>query len=433
MVVPALAPLGLLGPLPHGHAALGLPGQHQLHSDLGGRLHGLFITPALGQGLHEGQPQRRRRFLDPLQDPHGQTILGPTDAGPGHLAHQASAGPVNEIHALLHTQALDGHRVAGLGPGEHEDGSGPGRCDGIGGLDGLGCEDEDRCGHAPSLRAVSNQRPPAVLASANMTESSATSRSPQSSPAPSYTTAVTVEDFRRNLAAIRARIDAAAERAGRDAAEIRLLPVSKTVLEERLRTAFAAGIIQMGENKVQEAQRKSENLADLGISWSVIGHLQTNKAKNVAAFADEFQALDSLRLAEALDRRLQAAGRSLDVYVQVNSSGEPSKFGLEPDDVAAFLAALPAYSSLRVRGLMTLAAHTDDAARVRECFRIMRRLRDAALQAGTIGDGLLSMGMSGDFEAAIEGGSTCVRVGQAIFGARATPDSHYWPESSQAE
>ena len=153
----------------------------------------------------------------------------------------------------------------------------------------------------------------------------------------------------------------------------------------------------------------------------------------MAAFADEFQALDSLRLAEALDRRLQAAGRSLDVYVQVNSSGEPSKFGLEPDDVAAFLAALPAYSSLRVRGLMTLAAHTDDAARVRECFRIMRRLRDAALQAGTIGDGLLSMGMSGDFEAAIEGGSTCVRVGQAIFGARATPDSHYWPESSQAE
>jgi len=241
-----------------------------------------------------------------------------------------------------------------------------------------------------------------------------------------------VEDFRHNLDAVRARIDAAAKRAGRDTAEIRLLPVSKTVPEERLRTAFAAGITQMGENKVQEAQRKSENLADLGISWSVIGHLQTNKAKNVAAFADEFQALDSLRLAGALDRRLQAAGRDLDVYVQVNSSGEPSKFGLEPDDVADFLAALPAYSSLRVRGLMTLAANTSDEARVRECFSIMRRLRDAALEAGTVGDGLLSMGMSGDFEAAIEGGSTCVRVGQAIFGARATPDSYYWPESSEA-
>ena len=170
---------------------------------------------------------------------------------------------------------------------------------------------------------------------------------------------------------------------GRDAADIRLLPVSKTVPEERLRTAFAAGITQMGENKVQEAQRKSENLADLGISWSVIGHLQTNKAKNVAAFADEFQALDSLRLAEALDRRLQAAGRGLDVYVQVNSSGEPSKFGLEPDDVADFLAALPAYSSLRVRGLMTLAANTSDEARVRECFSIMRRLRETFGFEGT--------------------------------------------------
>jgi len=266
-----------------------------------------------------------------------------------------------------------------------------------------------------------------------MTESSAAAQSPQSSPSPSYTTAVTVEDFRRNLDAVRARIDAAAKRAGRDAAEIRLLPVSKTVPEERLRTAFAAGITQMGENKVQEAQRKSENLADLGISWSVIGHLQTNKAKNVAAFADEFQALDSLRVAEALDRRLQAAGRDLDVYVQVNSSGETSKFGLEPTEVPAFLKALPTYSSLRVRGLMTLAAHTEDEARIRECFRLMRSLRDAGLQAGTIGDGQLSMGMSGDFELAIEGGSTCVRVGQAIFGPRPTPDSHYWPEDGAAQ
>ena len=254
-----------------------------------------------------------------------------------------------------------------------------------------------------------------------------------SEPAPGFTTAVTVEDFRRNLAAVRARLASAAERAGRDAAEIRLLPVSKTVPEERLRTAFAAGITQMGENKVQEARRKAAALADLGIHWAVIGHLQTNKAKDVAAFADEFQALDSLRVAETLDRRLQAAGRGLDVYVQVNSSGEASKFGLEPADVPAFLQALPAFSSLRVRGLMTLAAHTEDRARIRECFRTMRDLRDAGLQAGTIGDGQLSMGMSGDFELAIEGGSTCVRVGQAIFGPRPTPDSHYWPEAGAAE
>lgn len=241
-----------------------------------------------------------------------------------------------------------------------------------------------------------------------------------------YAPAVTVEDFRTNLARVQARLEAAAEAAGRDASEIRLLPVSKTVEEERLRNAFAAGITQMGENKVQEAKRKAGNLAELGIHWALIGHLQTNKAKDVAAFADEFQALDSLHLAEALDRRLQAAGRSMDVYVQVNSSGEESKFGLEPDDVAEFLAKLPVYSSLKVRGLMTLAANSEDEDRVRDCFALMRRLRDAGLEAGTVGDGQLSMGMSGDFELAIEGGSTCVRVGQAIFGSRATPDSQYW-------
>lgn len=183
----------------------------------------------------------------------------------------------------------------------------------------------------------------------------------------------------------------------------------------------------MGENKVQEALRKSENLAELGIRWVLIGHLQSNKAKDVARFADEFQALDSLHLAQALDRRLQAEGRQLDVYVQVNSSGEESKFGLEPSEVAGFLREVAAFDSLRVRGLMTLAAHTDDEDRIRECFRVMRELRDAGLQEGTVGDGQLSMGMSGDFELAIEGGSTCVRVGQAIFGARQYPDSTYWP------
>jgi len=235
--------------------------------------------------------------------------------------------------------------------------------------------------------------------------------SPASQPVPA-----TVEDLRRNLAAVRARIASAAERAGRPAG-IRLLPVSKTVPEERLRLAHAAGVTQMGENKVQEARRKARALADLGIRWVLIGHLQTNKAGDVVAFADEFQALDSLRVAQALDRRLQAAGRGLDVYVQVNSSGEASKFGLEPAEVPAFLAALPVFSSLRVRGLMTLAARAGQA-RVRECFRTVRALRDAGLQDGTVGDGQLSMGMSGDLELAVEEGSTCVRVGQAVFGPR---------------
>lgn len=252
-----------------------------------------------------------------------------------------------------------------------------------------------------------------------------------STPAPagaSVPTAVTPEDLSRSLRAVRHCIAEAARRVGRDPQAIRLLPVSKTVPEERLRAAFAAGITQMGENKVQEGLRKSRGLADLGIHWALIGHLQTNKARDAACFADEFQALDSLRLAQALQRRLEAAGRTLEVYVQVNSSGEASKSGLEPQELPAFLEALADYPALRVQGLMTLAARTDDCERVRACFRLMRELREAALAEGTVGPGLLSMGMSGDLELAIEEGSDCVRVGQAIFGARATPDSHGRPD-----
>ena len=242
--------------------------------------------------------------------------------------------------------------------------------------------------------------------------------------------AATTADLRANIAAVRERIAAACARTGRDPAGVRLLPVSKTVAEARLRLAYAAGCRDFGENKAQEAAAKAEAMADLpGLRWSVIGHLQTNKARQVARFAHEFQALDSPRLAEALDRRLQMEGRSLDVLVQVNTSGEASKFGLAPGDVAAFLRELPAYPTLRVRGLMTLAMLSDDEARVRSCFVRLRELRDRLRQDAPAGIAMeeLSMGMSGDFELAVEEGATIVRVGQAIFGPRALPDSHYWP------
>ncbi|MEG3001867.1 MAG: YggS family pyridoxal phosphate-dependent enzyme [Comamonas sp.] len=245
-----------------------------------------------------------------------------------------------------------------------------------------------------------------------------------------YPQALTLVDFQHNLAAVQARMAAACQRAGRDLSSVRLLPVSKTQPEASLRLAHAAGCRMLGENKVQEAWGKWEALQDLGdLRWSVIGHLQTNKAKLVARFASEFQALDSLRLAEALDSRLQAEGRALDVFVQVNTSGEASKYGLAPEAVPAFLHALPAMSALRVRGLMTLAVFSHDSARVRQCFVCLRRLRDQLRHSAPAGMHLeeLSMGMSGDFEIAIEEGATVVRVGQAIFGARAVPDQHYWP------
>lgn len=239
----------------------------------------------------------------------------------------------------------------------------------------------------------------------------------------------TVEEIVRNLAEVKTRIAAACRRVGREASSVRLLPVSKTVDERRIRLAFEAGCRAFGENKVQEARAKAEAMADLDIAWSVIGHLQTNKAKYVARLAAEFQALDSLKAAEALDRRLQIEGRSLDVFVQINSSGEMSKYGLAPEDAQAFVQETPAFSALNVRGLMTVAVFSADAERVRRCFRLMRDLRDRLRDEAPDGPSFdeLSMGMSGDYEIAIEEGATVVRVGQAIFGPRPLPDSHYWP------
>jgi pyridoxal phosphate enzyme (YggS family) len=222
-----------------------------------------------------------------------------------------------------------------------------------------------------------------------------------------------------NLAAVEARVAAACARAGRPRADVRLLPVSKTHPSPVLREAYAAGVRWFGENKVQEAAAKAADLADLAdLRWSFIGHLQTNKARDVAAFAHEFQALDSLRIAEALDRRLQALGRGLDVLIEVDTSGEDTKFGVAPADVPALARALSAYPALRLRGLMTIAANTPDAAVVAGCFDRLAALRDR-LRAD-LGDGVdeLSMGMSADFELAIEHGATCVRVGTAVFGAR---------------
>ena len=245
--------------------------------------------------------------------------------------------------------------------------------------------------------------------------------------APLYPQATTAAEITANLATIQARINAACAACGREPDEVRLLPVSKTVPAERLHFAYDAGIRLLGENKVQEAYDKWQALADLdGLNWAVIGHLQSNKVKYVARFAAEFQALDSLDIAESLDRRLQQEGRSLDVFIQINTSDEPQKYGMTPDAAEAFIRALPAYSALRPRGLMTLALFSDDHEAVRRCFVRLRELRDRLRETNpAIAE--LSMGMSGDFDLAIAEGATTVRVGQAIFGARRTPDSEYWP------
>jgi hypothetical protein len=235
-----------------------------------------------------------------------------------------------------------------------------------------------------------------------------------------------------NLTRLHSHITQAANRVDRSPADIRLVLVTKTVAAERVREAIRAGQTDLGENKVQEGGKKAEALAGEPVRWSMIGHLQSNKVKDVLKFAVEVQSLDRLSLAAALDKRLQFLGKSLDVLVQVNTSNEASKYGLTPEDVPAFLKELTAFGALRPRGFMTLARFTPDEAEVRRCFRVLREIRDRALNDAPQGETLrhLSMGMSGDYETAIEEGATIVRVGQAVFGPRPLPDSYYWPDAT---
>jgi len=237
---------------------------------------------------------------------------------------------------------------------------------------------------------------------------------------------MTAEDtMAGRLAQIQHRIAQACERAGRPDGSVTLLPVSKTFGEASIREAMALGLNRFGENKTQEIRQKATALAGEGLQWVLIGHLQTNKAKDAARDAAEVQSLDRLDLAEALHRRLQNEGRTLNVLVQVKTSSEPSKYGMAPDEVPAFLRRISTeFPTLRVQGLMTLAVNSPELAEVRACFRALRELRDRLAQENIPGISLdrLSMGMSGDFELAIEEGSTEVRIGSAIFGARTYPD-----------
>jgi pyridoxal phosphate enzyme (YggS family) len=220
---------------------------------------------------------------------------------------------------------------------------------------------------------------------------------------------------------VRDRIDAACRAVDRDPSEVRLMAVTKTHGSDVLRQAYAAGLRLFGENRVPEAAEKAEQLTDRpDLEWALVGHLQTNKVAKALRFTTELHTLDSIRLAEALDRRLQEEGRGLDVFVQVNTSGEQAKTGLAPDAVEDFALGLRPFGALRVRGLMTLAVFSEDPRAVGACFarlaELRARLRQLDGAPGSYDE--LSMGMSGDFELAVAHGATTVRVGQALFGAR---------------
>ena len=226
------------------------------------------------------------------------------------------------------------------------------------------------------------------------------------------------------IAEIRERIERACGRAGRKPDDVTLIAVTKTFPVEAMEAAMAAGLRHFGENRVQDLVAKSEAIPGAcrggDVYWYMIGHLQRNKAKDVAAHADYFHALDSIRLAAELNTRAENEGRVLPCLVEVHISREESKFGVEPDSVPGFLDELGGFTHLRVRGLMTIASFVDDPEQVRSEFRRMRRLFDGYRppEGSTVEMKELSMGMSGDFETAIEEGATHVRVGSAIFGSR---------------
>jgi PLP dependent protein len=227
-----------------------------------------------------------------------------------------------------------------------------------------------------------------------------------------------------NIAAICERIAAAARQSGRRPEEIALMAVSKTHPPERIREAYSAGLRLFGENRVQEFAGKASALADLaGAEWHMIGHLQTNKAGKTAELFSAVDSVDSVKLAEKLDAAASSLGKKLSVLVEINVGGEAAKSGVAPDSRALeeLLLAAARLQALEFHGLMTVPPFFDNPEDARPYFRHLRELRDAIARRKfpAVGMNVLSMGMSHDFEVAIEEGSTCVRVGTAIFGARA--------------
>ena len=227
-----------------------------------------------------------------------------------------------------------------------------------------------------------------------------------------------VSDIARNLEMVRRRIARAAARAGRDPSSVTLVGVSKTVPAERVASAVEAGLRDLGENRVQEARDKAPRLPER-VRWHLVGHLQSNKATLAARLFDMVHSIDSLETARRLDQAAQQAGRSIVGLVQVDMAGEATKFGVPEADLDPLLEGVEALGALRIRGLMVLPPYQPDPERARPYFRRLRELRDGtASRHPALELSELSMGMTEDFEVAIEEGATLVRVGRALFGER---------------
>lgn len=243
-----------------------------------------------------------------------------------------------------------------------------------------------------------------------------------------------MENISQNIAEIKERIKNACEQCGRNPKEVKLLLATKTVAPEGIKKAFETGETLIGENKVQELKDKYEDLKNTPHIKHFIGHLQTNKIKDVLKCEVScIQSLDRWDAAEKLQQRLEYEDKSIEVLIQVNTSYEESKFGLDPKDVLDFVKKVSTLNRLKIKGLMTIGLFSSEMEEVRKCFQMLKKIQEEIIAENIPNVEMkeLSMGMSGDLEVAIEEGATIIRVGSAIFGQRIYPDSHYWNESEK--
>ena len=230
---------------------------------------------------------------------------------------------------------------------------------------------------------------------------------------------IKMSDIEQNIKILEDKIAKAAQKAEKNPEEITLVAVSKTVEPERIREAIRCGIRIIGENRVQEAEEKFKQIPE-EFEKHLVGHLQTNKAKKAVELFDMIQSVDSLKLADEVSKRARQKGKTMDVLVEVKTSGEPTKFGLEPGEVHDLVTRLSDLEGISVKGLMTVGLFSSDMDQVRPCFKKLKHLFDKLKDANIPGIEMkyLSMGMTQDYEAAIEEGANMIRIGTAIFGRR---------------
>lgn len=237
-----------------------------------------------------------------------------------------------------------------------------------------------------------------------------------------------------NIANIRQRIEKACQYANRNSSEIKLLLATKTVSSKRIKEAFDCGETLIAENRVQEIKQKFNDLSKSSFEQHFIGHLQTNKIKELLKYNIScIQTIDRIDLVEKLHKRLSQENKKMDVFIQVNTSNEESKFGVKPNEAIHFIKQVSQFQTLKIKGLMTIGLFSSNSAKVRNCFQILKAIKQKVIdqQVPNVEMKELSMGMSSDLEIAIEEGATIIRVGTAIFGERQYPDSYYWNENGQ--